>query len=505
MSEEKQEPVSEEVQFVMNTLMTQVENWSRYSLMQQGKRPGDERRDIDSECGYVETIDPATYRDYYDRHDIAGRVVNFLPDKCFRVQPEVYEEEDEDVTAFEQALADVGKGLLGGSKFESQQGNILWAYIHRADKESRIGRYGVMLYGLDDGAKLDQPVVKKAGRKLTFLRCFSEEKISIKETETDESSPRYGHPTMYEIAFDSNGSSQQDKKLVHWHRVQHFADNRSGSEIFGSPAMEPVFDRLYDIRKILGASGEGCWSGAIQKLFFKRQAGYEDAPALTPDQKEEMRKDIYRFFQSLQRYMNLSGLEAYAIPPAVVDPNPHLEAHIKMICIRIGVPYRSFIGSEEARVASTQDRESTDDQVKNRQETYVTPFLIVPVIDRLIFLGVLPEPKQYYVIWPELSAPTREDKARVAGIIIEALSKYVNGNVAQTIYLGDLLSIVFGGLFTEEEIEQLVENAMAQQKEFDEEEEVAAEEEHQRQLALAEAQGKDPMEEEFNAPPKQKA
>jgi hypothetical protein len=506
MSEEKQEPVSDEVAFVMNAVMNQVENLSRFSLFQQGRKPGDERRDIDSECGYPDRIDAPVYREYYDRHDIAGRVVDFLPDKCWRVQPDIYEIEDEEETAFEKALADVGKGLMGGSKFESQQGNILFSYMHRIDRESRIGRFGLLLYGLDDGAKLDQPVMPKQGRKLTFLRCFSEEKVTIKETEKDENNPRYGLPTMYEIAFDSSTGSQQDKKLVHWHRVQHIADNRSGSEIYGTPAMEPVFDRLYDIRKILGASGEGCWTGTIQKLFFKRQAGYEDAPALTPDQKEEMRKDIYRFFQSLQRYMNLSGLEAYAIPPAVIDPNPHLEAHIKMICIRIGVPYRSFIGSEEARLASTQDRESTDDQVKHRQETYVTPFVIVGVIDRLTFFGVLPEPEQYYVKWPELSAPSREDKARIAGIIVEALSKYVNGNVAQTIYLGDLLSIVFGGLFTDEEIEQIVENAVAQQEEFDEKEAEAAEAEQQKQLEIAEAQGKgNPAEEKFNASSKQKA
>ena len=58
--------------------------------------------------------------------------------------------------------------------------------------------------------------------------------------------------------------------------------------------------------------------------------------------------------------------------------------------------------------------------------------------------------------------------------------------------------------YTLEEIEQLVENAMAQQEEFEEKAAAEADEEQQRQLALAEAQGKDPMEEEVDAPPKQK-
>jgi len=477
------EPLSEEILFVMNQFSDQIENaFSRISLLKEGGRSGDDRRDINSECGYPEKVDASTFREYYDRHDVAGRVVNFFPDECFRVQPEVYETEDEEETEFEKTLSEIGRSLMGGSKFEAQRGNSLFHYIHRIDRESGIGRFGLLLIGIDDGISLDQPVLPKKGRKIIYLRCFSEEKVVIKEVDRNENSPRFGHPVLYEITFDSDGGpsvSEKKQKLVHWTRVVHITDNRSGSEIYGTARMRPVFDRLYDIRKILGSSGEGCWSGSIQKLFFKRQSGYEDAPALTPDQKEEMRRDIYRFFQSLQRYMNLTGLEAYAIPPAVVDPNPHLEAHIKMICVRMGIPYRKFIGSEEARLASEQDKTNTDDLVRHRQETYLSPMVIAPIIDRFIMLGVLPEPQQYYIYWPELTAPSREDKARVAGLIIDALSKYQNGNVAQILYLADFLSIAFGGLFTDEEIEQIVDNALAHADEFSPEPEEEEEEEQE--------------------------
>ena len=44
---------------------------------------------------------------------------------------------------------------------------------------------------------------------------------------------------------------------------------------------------------------------------------------------------------------------------------------------------------------------------KERQEGYLTPFVIRPFVDRLIALGVLPTPEEGYIVfWPDLGTQT---------------------------------------------------------------------------------------------------
>src|SRR5688572_14451476 len=58
-------------------------------------------RDIDKECGYPDIITPDDYWDMYRRNGIARKVVNFFPDECWSLSPEVYETEEQTETPFE--------------------------------------------------------------------------------------------------------------------------------------------------------------------------------------------------------------------------------------------------------------------------------------------------------------------------------------------------------------------------------------------------------------------
>ena len=59
----------------------------------------DPRRDIDTECGYPLTgqLDVELYRTMYDRDAIACRANDILPKECYKVEPDIYEDEDEEV------------------------------------------------------------------------------------------------------------------------------------------------------------------------------------------------------------------------------------------------------------------------------------------------------------------------------------------------------------------------------------------------------------------------
>jgi hypothetical protein len=121
----------------------------------------DPRRDINFECGYPDTasITAYQYRELYDRESIATRAVQVLPNECWQLQPEVYEDENsENVTLFEQAWDDLGKSIRGESFYQDEQANPIWEVLKRADVLSGVGCFGVILLGLDDGKPLREPI-----------------------------------------------------------------------------------------------------------------------------------------------------------------------------------------------------------------------------------------------------------------------------------------------------------------------------------------------------------
>lgn len=435
----------------------------------------DPRRDIDSECGYPSELTPQQYKLMYDREGVATRVVSLFPEESWGVDPEIYESEKATGTPFEEAWKELEK--------EHQ----IYSYLSKVDVVSGIGRFGLLLLGIDDGKPLSAPVdgVDEFGNKtgnhvykLLYLRVFDESVVKIQNTEKDFNSPRFGKPTMYSIAFDASitsvmgESTNQIQSLVHWTRVIHVADNRQTSEVFGVPRMQTVFNRLYDLRKVAGGSGEMFWKGGFPGYSFEMDSGARPLDAST---KAELKEELFNYANGLQRYLALQGVKANSLSPQVADPRSHVDVQILLICIALGVPRRIFEGSEEAKLASFQDVRTWNKRLKKRQNKYLSSWLIRPVVNRLIAFGILPEPVDgFLVFWPDLDSPSDDDRATVLVKMVDAFSKYVNGNVEQLIP-ADLFLSMFANLTTEQ-IEEIMEAARKREKDLEVDEDLDNEE-----------------------------
>ena len=100
----------------------------------------------------------------------------------------------------------------------------------------------------------------------------------------------------------------------------------------------------------------------------------------------------------------------------------------------LGVPYRLLLGTEEAKLAGNQDKRAWIGRVAKRQTSYCTPMIVRPFFDRLIAVGVLPQPgENYMVTWPDLDAPTDSDVAATALTRTDAMAKYVAGGVNELV------------------------------------------------------------------------
>lgn len=422
---------------VVNTLL------DRSALLSRGGGP-DPRRNIDRECGYPEGETSASeYRDFFLKEAVNNRVVGVYPDECWSVDPEVYETEEEGtVTPFEAAWAD----LLDAH-------NPLH-HLHQLDLWSGVGRFGVMLIGFSDAAPMDQPVdgldaktgeptVQGSGEiKLLYMREFDETQVRVEAFDPDPKSPRYGWPTLYSLTvadFSSGDTAVSTTVRVHWTRCLHFSGL---AQPYNRPRQESVFRRLLDIRKVASGSGEMYWKAGSPGLSFEAlpQALESDVQL----DKKGLKDQVWKYENGLQKYFALMGMTAKTLPPQVTDPTPYVVQHLQLIATSLGVPYRVFVGSEAAHLASTQDITTWNKRVARRQRLVIDPLLIRPFVNRLVSVGALPRPARYSVSWRDMNALSDKDKADVALKRAQALLAFVTGDIEAVMPLDVFLTTVLG-------------------------------------------------------------
>lgn len=474
------------------------------------ERYADPRRDIDSECGFPTTINTHDYQKMYDR-ELGRKIVDLFPNHCWKILPDIYETEDQDVeTEFEAAWNSVGAHLKGRPSYQTEQDcTPIYNYLKRLDQQCGIGSFGIMVLGIDDGLELSMPAamrpvtkeqkdivanfdstqfqygffqgkvytekgadvtvdpdaiaktpvqVPKEGRKLTFLRVFPESKIAITSVDDDPLSPRYGFPTRYDVTLGDETENQTPNASqtvsVHWTRVIHVADNKTSSEVVGTPRMQVPFNRLMDLKKLYSGSAEMYWQGAFPGLSF------ETHPSLGGDvqlETNDIKAELEQYMNRLQRYLITSGLSVKSLAPQVVDPTPQIERALEFIAMLMDIPKRILMGSERGELSSAQDNEEWDERLYARRRGFITPEILVPFVDRLIDLMVLPVPAEGYTVeWAEREQLKPLDKATLGKTLTEALTMYVAGNLESVMSLKLWLTLVLG--FTEDEAEEIEED-----------------------------------------------
>ncbi len=429
----------------------------------------DPRRDIDDECGYLKTeqITLEHYHNFYDRNAIAKKVVELLPKHCWQVHPIISEGgEDDDDTEFEIALKELGNKLRGESFFQDDKGDPFWEFLSRVDILSGIGHYGALLIGVGgaEGKDLAKPIslTGKIQRDLIFLRVFPERLATVDSFDEDSSSPRFGLPETYSMSFDdistleiASESSVRPKMevlKVHWSRVIHIVDQVMSNEVFGIPRMRPVFNNLQNLYSLYGSSTEMYYKGALPGYSF------ETHPSLGGDVEVDtssLKSEAENWINGLQRMIQTVGMHVNSLAPQVVDPSPQIDVNIEAICVEQDCPKRVFLGSERGELASSQDRNHWDDVVQARRDNHVTPKIIVPTINRLILMGVLPTPEGFSAKWPEIETMSPLEKADIAIKMTQAIVAFIAGSGEQLIPVISFLTLVLG--FSQEEAIPIIE------------------------------------------------
>jgi hypothetical protein len=386
-------------------------------------------RDVYNALGYKKELRYIDYWSRYKRQDIAKAVIDRPVKASWKGEIEVIETIEEKETAFEKSWLQIYNDLK------------LKSIFIRADKLTGIGRYSVLLLGLSDVTKEDdfiKPVTKKNGLKLLYVKPISEINADIGEFVTDPTDVRFGLPKTYNLKTSDGRNTKSIS--VHYSRIVHLVEDLGENEVFGTPRLESLYNRLVDLEKLIGGDAEMFWRGARPGYTGEVDPDYQ----MSEKARADLQEQIAEFENNLRRVLVNQGVKYNALAQQIADPINHVDVQIQMISAVTGIPKRILTGSERGELSSAQDKLEWIAYVTSRREEQNEPMILRPFIDKCIEIGVLPKPaKPYTIVWDKLFSLSDKEKVEMGKIRAEALKEYTTNGITQEIIPVDTFAEYF--------------------------------------------------------------
>lgn len=385
-------------------------------------------RDLYKVLGFPKTLEFDNYLQLYERHDIAGRLVDLPAEDTWRKPPTVSEDGN-----MQTAFTEAWRYLVNKRQ--------VFAKLSTADRLSGVGRFGILLMGVRDGKNLSEEITEgavKGPKAILYLRPFHEGSVEIVEWEQDTQNERYNLPLIYSVEIQEDSTQN-----VHWTRVLHLAEEKGSNEAYGQPRLKRAYNQFLNKMKIGGGVAEAIWYAMRPGMVVSEREGYDPSGLMDDD---AFMQEVKRYMHDPARILRLVGAEAKEIaPPTMLDPSGAAEVMLGYIAASQAIPKRVLIGSSHGELAAAkEDLRQWYAHIGYRQKNYAEPEILRPFIDKLIWMGALPEPAggvtSYDIgqrspegdwMWPALHqlddlelAQVREAKARAAKNLSDPMAAY---------------------------------------------------------------------------------
>jgi hypothetical protein len=376
-------------------------------------------RDLYQALGYKVLLNYTDFLAQYTRQDMAKAIIDRPVKATWQGQLELVESQKAEKTPFEQAWYDLNKRLS------------LRSLLSRVDRLTGIGRYGTLVLGTDD-VRNNEDWMKPLGivKKLNYVKPFGEDSAKITKFVDDPNNERYGMPLMYTVQVADIASGSASTINIHYSRVIHITDDNLESEIYGTPRLEAVFNRLMDLEKIVGGSAEMFWRGARPGYQGQVDPNY----TMTQATKDDLKNQIAEYDNDLTRILINEGVDLKALAQQIADPSNNLDAILTCVSAVTGIPKRILSGSERGELASTQDAGEWKTYVQSRREDHAEPHIIRPFVEKLIEIKILPMPNEDYMVdWLDLFSISEKERVSIGQLRASAIREYTTNPSAESL------------------------------------------------------------------------
>jgi DNA-binding phage protein len=326
----------------------------------------------------------------------------------------------------------------------------VWPTFQKADVLAGIGQYAIILLG--GPGEVETPLIKCGAEDLRFITAYAEDDAVVTQFENDEHNERFGLPLFYTLKRTNAHTPAAINttvigKKVHYTRIIHVAETLD-DRTYGIPRLERVWNLLDDLEKVTGGGAEAFWKRADAGM----QIAIDPTMNLEEPEIKAMKEETDDYIHGLKRVIRTRGIEMKQLGSDVANIGPSSEAIISQLSAATGIPQRILMGSEQAKLASIQDRTNWDERIESRRAEYAEPYIVRPFISRMIDLGVMPEPKEEYAVaWSQIKTMDDGEKADLANRWAD-----INQKTGQDVVSANEIRVQCLGLSAQEETPELV-------------------------------------------------
>ncbi|WP_417285056.1 anti-CBASS protein Acb1 family protein [Comamonas sp.] len=389
--------------------------------------------------GYSEQVSFEMLYAAYERGGAGHGAVHRLLDVCWLKLPRIKQPNSDKKSPWEVKTGKVLRSIRAWSKFKD------------LDRRNLVGRYAAVIYRVADSKTLDQPLERAT--KLVDLIPLSENQIKVTKWHADQDAENYGTPAMFQYRQISPPGTETEGRPEKWadvhpSRVQILAEGAVGDFYDGVPLLRAGFNRLVDLDKIAGGSGESFLKNSARTIVFKYEAGATPQAIPGPDGVET--KSVRAAHEEQARALNRStdaavvmqGGDATTLQTSISDPTGPWTTAANEFAASVRIPFTVLFGQQTGRLASDEDKSDFANRCSSRQEFELTPML-EEFITRMQAAGLI-EAGDFEIEWPPVNAPTEENKADLLGKMTAAMQQAYQSGLTEPIFDTNELRAVMG-------------------------------------------------------------
>lgn len=358
--------------------------------------------------------------------DIGARIVEEIPDQCFRQGYTI------------ACGGDLGATVDAVTRLEELDIDSLC--IEAMCYQRAFGG-GAVVLGVDDGNDPSQPVDLERVRGVNWATAVEGADLVPVFWYSDPNKPKYGKPSIYQLQATSPGMSEDGKffsgvSKIHESRIVAFEGvrtrRRSMVRLTTPGWGNSVFVRVYEaIRDFSNAfAGAGILALDFSQPIYKMDGLAELMSSEGGESVVKARLQVMEFTRSILRAMFIDSKDHFERQTTNVSGMPDL---MDRLCNRLaaatGIPVTILMGQAPAGLNATGDADLRNyyDRIRNMQ-TRVVAKKLERVIS-LIFAGMGAEPDNWSVSFNPLWQLTEKEQAEVRNIQAQTDAIYISNGV----------------------------------------------------------------------------
>jgi len=409
----------DQAQFVLSTFRN-AQEMSRAMLHGRLGTQFGGKRDLYKTFGYPFSPDYHDYRNLYDRHGLAARIIDKFADSTWGKAPVLIDGNGRSDDIGEQATP----FLVQWDKLVNRLG--VYQIFRQADIMCGIGKYSIIFLGAP-GESYAEPAGENG---LFYLAAYDENQASITQFIQDERNEKFGMPAEYTVSFNSvdQGVQFTGGSSVHYSRVVHVSENRLGSRIYGRPRLQTIINRLFDLEKVTGGGAEAAWLAVYKGILLLPREGYTTPESDSPVMKN-LDEQMTKLMNQIQRYAVIDGADVHDLGVEEVRIRDIYDTLKTDLSGSVGIPQRILFGAERGELASSQDQQEWNGTIKSRQNNFAEPEVLRPFVQWCIQHKVIPPPAsgKFNVEWPPVYTMNEIERANYALVVAQGANTITNG------------------------------------------------------------------------------